>query len=100
MIQHEGARNIDFVGHTDQGGKGDGVQVMVAGGHAYIGTDQPITLQQPAKWDTYRGQLAYKLDLTHENNLLHWLGMSQFTLKSLSCARDPVCCWSATNALP
>lgn len=34
----EGARNIDFVGHTDQGGRGDGVQVMVARGHAYIGT--------------------------------------------------------------
>ena len=38
MIQHEGARNIEFVGHTDQGGRGDGVQVMVAGGHAYVGT--------------------------------------------------------------
>ncbi len=38
MIVPEGARNIDFVGHTDQGGRGDGVQVMVSGGHAYIGT--------------------------------------------------------------
>jgi hypothetical protein len=38
MIQDEGARNIAFVGHTDQGGRGDGVQVMVANGHAYIGT--------------------------------------------------------------
>ena len=34
MIQDEGARNIAFVGHTDQGGRGDGVQVMVANGHA------------------------------------------------------------------
>ena len=38
MIVPEGARNIDFVGHTDQGGRGDGVQVMVARGHAYVGT--------------------------------------------------------------
>ncbi len=38
MIVPEGARNIAFVGHTDQGGRGDGVQVMVNRGHAYIGT--------------------------------------------------------------
>src|SRR3954454_8803589 len=38
MIVPEGAHNIDFVGHTDQGGRGDGVQVMVARGHAYVGT--------------------------------------------------------------
>ena len=38
MIVPEGARNISFVGHTDQGGRGDGVQVMVNRGHAYIGT--------------------------------------------------------------
>jgi hypothetical protein len=38
MIVPEGARNIDFLGHTDQNGRGDGVQVMVARGHAYIGT--------------------------------------------------------------
>jgi hypothetical protein len=38
MVVPEGARNIEFVGHTDQGGRGDGVQVMVARGHAYIGT--------------------------------------------------------------
>lgn len=38
MIIPEGARNISFVGHTDQGGRGDGVQVMVERGYAYIGT--------------------------------------------------------------
>src|ERR1700759_237399 len=38
MVVPEGARNIDFVGHTDQAGHGDGVQVMVARGHAYVGT--------------------------------------------------------------
>lgn len=32
----EGARNISFVGNTDQGGQGDGVQVMVNRGYAYI----------------------------------------------------------------
>ena len=38
MIVPEGMRNVRFVGHTDQGGRGDGVQVMVSRGHAYIGT--------------------------------------------------------------
>ena len=38
MIVPEGARNVEFVGHTDQGGRGSGVQVMVARGHAYVGT--------------------------------------------------------------
>jgi len=31
------ARNIQFVGHTDQNGRGDGVQVMVHKGHAFVG---------------------------------------------------------------
>jgi hypothetical protein len=31
------ARNITLPGHTDQGGRGDGVQVMVGGGYAYVG---------------------------------------------------------------
>jgi hypothetical protein len=31
------ARNIALLGHTDQGGRGDGVQVMVGSGHAYVG---------------------------------------------------------------
>ena len=30
-------RNIDFISHSDQGGRGDGVQIMVHKGHAYIG---------------------------------------------------------------
>ncbi len=38
MITPEAAKNIEFIGHTDQGGKGDGVQVMVDRGYAYIGT--------------------------------------------------------------
>ena len=31
------AHRIHALGHTDQGGEPDGVQVMVAGGHAYVG---------------------------------------------------------------
>src|SRR6202046_806971 len=38
MIVPEGARNIEFLGHTDQGGRGDGVEVRVSRGHAFIGT--------------------------------------------------------------
>jgi hypothetical protein len=30
------AYNLRFLGHTDQGGRGDGVQVMVHDGHAYV----------------------------------------------------------------
>src|SRR5439155_13652225 len=33
----DSARNIEFVGHTDQNGRGDGVQVMVHKGHAFVG---------------------------------------------------------------
>lgn len=45
----------------------------------YIGTDQPRTTWEPAKWDTYRVQLAYKLDLSQEPNLLKWLGVHQIS---------------------
>jgi hypothetical protein len=31
------SRNVRFVGHTDQGGRSDGVQIMVHRGYAYIG---------------------------------------------------------------
>ena len=31
------SRNIKFLGHSDQGGRGDGVQLMVHRGYAYIG---------------------------------------------------------------
>ena len=36
-IAPESALNIKFVGHSDQGGRPDGVQVMVERGFAYIG---------------------------------------------------------------
>jgi outer membrane receptor for ferric coprogen and ferric-rhodotorulic acid len=48
-------------------------------GRAYIGAEIPVTTQTPAKWDTYRAQLGYKIDLSHEKNLLHWLGLTQFS---------------------
>ena len=31
------SRNIKFLSHSDQGGRGDGVQVMVNRGFAYVG---------------------------------------------------------------
>lgn len=37
-IVPESASNIGFLGHTDNDGHGDCVQVMVARGHAYMGT--------------------------------------------------------------
>jgi TonB-dependent Receptor Plug Domain len=40
----------------------------------YIGTDQPRTTWEPAKWDNYRGQLLYTLDLTGQKSWLKWLG--------------------------
>ncbi len=45
----------------------------------FIGTDKPRTVWAPQKWDTYRAQLAYQLDLTNEKGLLKWLGREQFT---------------------
>src|SRR5260370_40292529 len=37
-IVAESARNSEFVGHSEQAGRGDGVQVMVHKGYAYVGT--------------------------------------------------------------
>jgi outer membrane receptor protein involved in Fe transport len=45
----------------------------------FIASDKPRTFWQPAKWDTYRGQLAYQLDLSHEKSWLKWLGREQLT---------------------
>ncbi|OHE89089.1 MAG: hypothetical protein A3G75_06455, partial [Verrucomicrobia bacterium RIFCSPLOWO2_12_FULL_64_8] len=41
----------------------------------FVSTDRPRTTYQPAKWDTYRGQAAYRLDLTQQENALKWLGV-------------------------
>jgi len=45
----------------------------------YVASDKPRTQENPSKWDTTRGQAAYRLDLTKENNLLKWLGWFQVT---------------------
>ena len=48
--------------------------------HPYLSVDKPRTVSQPALWDTSRGQLAYRLDLTHnESKLLKYLGWFQLT---------------------
>jgi hypothetical protein len=36
-VEPAAAKNISFVSHTDMGGRGDGVQVMVHRGYAYVG---------------------------------------------------------------
>ncbi len=48
-------------------------------GRFYIGQDQPRTIYQPLKWDSYRAQLAYKLDLTQSKGWLRWLGSHQIS---------------------
>jgi hypothetical protein len=35
-LQPDHARNMKLIGHSDQGGRGDGLQVMVHRGHAYV----------------------------------------------------------------
>ena len=37
LPQPEYSKNMRLIGHSDQGGRGDGVQVMVHNGYAYIG---------------------------------------------------------------
>ncbi len=46
----------------------------------YLSVDKPRLASQPAKWDTTRAQLAYRLDLTsHENPFIKQLGWFQLT---------------------
>ncbi len=45
----------------------------------YLSVDKPRTTFAPSKWDTSRAQLAYRLDLSDEKNLLKWLGWFQLT---------------------
>ena len=37
ILKPDFARNMRIIGHSDQGGRSDGVQVMVSGGYAYVG---------------------------------------------------------------
>jgi outer membrane receptor protein involved in Fe transport len=45
----------------------------------YIGGSNPQTDLIPAKWDSYRGQLVYRLDFSAEKNGLKWLGWHQLS---------------------
>ena len=45
----------------------------------FMDSGKPRTVWAPAKWDTYRAQFAYQLDLTHEKGWLKWLGKQQLT---------------------
>ncbi len=51
-------------------------------GRPYLGILEPRTMLQPARWDTYRAQLAYSLDLTQEKGWLKWLGLHQMSVYS------------------
>ncbi len=48
-------------------------------GRPYIAAGEFTTRWSPAKWDTYRLQAAYKLDLRNEKNWLKWLGLHEVT---------------------
>ena len=43
----------------------------------YFGVAENFVLDTPMNNDTYRAQLAYKLDLTKEHSFLKWLGLHQ-----------------------
>ncbi len=43
----------------------------------FIATDKPRTSWLPQKWDTYRAQLFYELNLTNQSSWLKWLGRQQ-----------------------
>jgi hypothetical protein len=43
----------------------------------YIGSTEVVATETPLLNDTYRAQLAYKLDLTQESGWLRWLGKYQ-----------------------
>jgi hypothetical protein len=48
-------------------------------GRTYIGVTEPVTRWLPSKYDTYRAQVAYKLDLRRETSPLKWLGLQQLS---------------------
>ncbi|MCX6953897.1 MAG: TonB-dependent receptor, partial [Verrucomicrobia bacterium] len=48
-------------------------------GRPYIGVTEPLTRYLPSKWDTYRAQVAYKLDLRVAPGWLKHLGLHQIT---------------------
>ncbi|ACB77560.1 TonB-dependent receptor plug domain-containing protein [Opitutus terrae] len=48
-------------------------------GRTYIGVGEPVYSYYPEKWDTYRGQLAYRYDFTQSDRWTKWLGTHQLT---------------------
>jgi len=48
-------------------------------GKTYLASTEPLTKWSPSTWDTYRAQVAYRLDLREQNNFLKWLGVQQFS---------------------
>ncbi len=46
-------------------------------GRTYIGVNEPIYSYYPARWDTYRAQLAYRYDFSRSNRWTKWLGSHQ-----------------------
>jgi hypothetical protein len=48
-------------------------------GRPFLNTGAPRSFRKPSLWDSYRAQLAYKLDVRSEKGWLHWLGLHQIT---------------------
>jgi outer membrane receptor protein involved in Fe transport len=80
-------------------------------GRPYIGLDQPLTQWIPSRAETWRGQLAYRLDLTREGGWLRRLGAHQligydefkYNLTRRFSYRDVLAsshAWVPTGALP
>jgi outer membrane receptor protein involved in Fe transport len=44
----------------------------------FVGGLEPTVSRRPVFSDDYRATLAYQLDLSHEKNILHWLGRHRF----------------------
>lgn len=45
----------------------------------FIQLNNPYVYKQPLDRDTYRAQLAYRIDLRQEKNVLRWLGLHQMS---------------------
>jgi hypothetical protein len=93
------SRNVKFISHSDQGGLGDGVQIMVHRGYAYIGhgysngisvldvrdpkTPRPVAFL-PCPPDTRAIHLQ-----THNDLLLAVNGPSMWTMQVVLADRAP-----------
>ncbi|HLP03296.1 MAG TPA: TonB-dependent receptor [Opitutaceae bacterium] len=48
-------------------------------GRLFMGTGEPITRLLPQRWDAARAQLAYRLDLSKEQDWKKWIGSHTFS---------------------